>query len=146
MLGHWFLTWTRPDAWRRRAAKLGSRPRRPRPLTLSNEGALDHVPLRFGEQIPAAAHILPPFLGLPDVHVCASGYRGVLTLAVGTPKNGAPIVERFLNALLRQLPIESGAFTTDRLALPAPDLPWRTGEPAFDPRGADVTGGVAAYG
>lgn len=83
----------------RRRARAG------RPLTLSNEGALDKVRLRFGTETPVSAHILPPFLALPGVHICLSGYDGTLTLAAVTPQNGHAVVESFLNALLEQLPI-----------------------------------------
>jgi NRPS condensation-like uncharacterized protein len=76
-----------------------------RPITLSNEGALDHMCMRFGTQTPRFAHILPPFLFLPGVHICLSGYGGTLTLAAVTPQNGQVVVERFLDAVLHQLPI-----------------------------------------
>jgi NRPS condensation-like uncharacterized protein len=75
-------------------------------LTLSNEGPLDGTFLRFGELTPVAAHILPPFIELPGLHACLSGYGGALTLAAVTPENGAPLVGRFLDALLAELPAE----------------------------------------
>ncbi len=78
--------------------------RRGRPLTLSNEGALDTIRLRFGQHSPVSAHILPPFLELPGVHVCLSGYKGALTIAAVTPQNGKAIVGRFLDALIDELP------------------------------------------
>jgi NRPS condensation-like uncharacterized protein len=73
-------------------------------LTLSNEGPLDTTALRFGGLAPAAAHILPPFIGLPGLHVCLSGYGGALTLAAVTPANGELLVGRFLDTLLEELP------------------------------------------
>jgi len=85
------------------------RSRAGRPLTLSNEGSLDKVRLRFGTKTPVSAHILPPFLALPDVHICLSSYAGRLTLAAVTPRNGQEIVERFLDTLLEQFPIRTVA-------------------------------------
>jgi NRPS condensation-like uncharacterized protein len=73
-------------------------------MSLSNEGPLDESALTFGELRPVAAHILPPFIELPGLHVCLSGYGGELTLAAVTPENGAPLVGRFLDTLLEELP------------------------------------------
>jgi NRPS condensation-like uncharacterized protein len=71
---------------------------------LSNEGRLDEASLRFGIESPVAAHILPPFLKMPDVHICLSGYNGALTIAAVTPENGVTGVDAFLDAFLDQLP------------------------------------------
>ena len=89
---------------RRQAQRHGSRSPEPRPLTLSNEGRLDKSRLFFGSLAPSFAHILPPFLKLPHLHICMTGYDGALTLAVVTPQNGCSVVEGFLTALLAELP------------------------------------------
>jgi len=73
---------------------------------MSNEGRLDEAGVRFGTARPVAAHILPPFLKLPDLHICLSGYNGALTLAAVTPENGVAGVESFLDACLAQFPAE----------------------------------------
>jgi hypothetical protein len=74
---------------------------------LSNEGRLDEARLHFGAARPVAAHILPPFLELPDLHICLSGYNGALTLAAVTRENGVAAVESFLDACLAHLPAEA---------------------------------------
>jgi NRPS condensation-like uncharacterized protein len=76
-----------------------------RPIILSNEGALDASRLRFGRQRPEAAHILPPFWEPPHLHVCISSYEGALTLAAVTRENAAPLVARFLDAVIDELPV-----------------------------------------
>jgi len=76
-------------------------------LTFSNEGLLAKPRLRFGEEVPISAHILPPFVCLPALHVCLSGYDGALTLAAVTSENGEAHVGRFLDALLDELPAGS---------------------------------------
>jgi len=97
--------------WRRQILRHAAEDRLPKrvratgTVTLSNEGALDKARLRFGAQSPASAHILPPFLALPNVHICASSYDGALTLAAVTPQNGHGVVGGFLDALLQQLPV-----------------------------------------
>jgi NRPS condensation-like uncharacterized protein len=78
---------------------------RQQPIILSNEGALVASRLRFGRQQPAAAHILPPFWEPPHVHVCISSYEGALTLAAVTRENAAPLVARFLDAVIDELPV-----------------------------------------
>ena len=75
------------------------------PTMLSNEGALDAMRLRFGRQRPAAAHILPPFWEPPFLHVCLSSYDGALTLAAVTRENAEPLVARFLDAVVDELPV-----------------------------------------
>ena len=75
---------------------------------LSNEGALDAAALRFGETAVAAAHILPPFLALPGLHLCASSFDGALTLAAVTAENGRPLVARLLDAAVEELPVAVG--------------------------------------
>jgi NRPS condensation-like uncharacterized protein len=79
-----------------------------RSLSFSNEGALDVAGLRFAGEKPLRAHIVPPFIGLPHVHVCLTGYDGALTIASVTPRNGAAVVEAFLDALVSELPGEDG--------------------------------------
>jgi NRPS condensation-like uncharacterized protein len=93
--------------------------RRPRPksgnaMSLSNEGPLDGSALQFAGLTPVTAHVLPPFIELPGLHVCLSGYGGALTLAAVTPENGVPLVGRFLDTLLEELP--AGERTPSRLA------------------------------
>jgi len=80
-------------------------------LTFSNEGLLDKSSLRFGAEAPSEACILPPFVVLPTLHVCLSGYDGALTLAAITSENGEAHVARFLDALLHELPLELGLVT-----------------------------------
>jgi NRPS condensation-like uncharacterized protein len=77
-----------------------------RHLSLSNEGLLDKSRLRFGEQTPVSAYVLPPFMTLPRLHLCLSGYDGALTLAAVTPQNGEAAVGAFLDTLLRELPAD----------------------------------------
>jgi NRPS condensation-like uncharacterized protein len=86
------------------SADRKSRPKSGNAMSLSNEGALDESALTFGALRPVAAHVLPPFIELPGLHVCLSGYGGELTLAAVTPENGAPLVGRFLDTLLDELP------------------------------------------
>jgi NRPS condensation-like uncharacterized protein len=107
------------DARRVRRTKLRLR----RSLTLSNEGALDGDPLRFGGQVPIAAHILPPFIKVPGVHLCVSSYQGALTLAAVTSANGAGVVADFLDMMLAGLravapggPARNGAGRRDALS------------------------------
>jgi NRPS condensation-like uncharacterized protein len=76
------------------------------PVLFSNEGLLDKSRLRFAEETPVMAHILPPFWELPRLHVCLSGYDGAFTLAAVTPQNGQALVGRFLDALVEELPAE----------------------------------------
>jgi len=73
--------------------------------------------LRFGTETPVCAHILPPFIAFPGVHISLSGYNGALTLAAVTPQNGRGVVDGFLNALLEQLP--SGEVTLTENGLEA---------------------------
>jgi NRPS condensation-like uncharacterized protein len=92
-------------ATQRRRSRSDAKPARP--LTLSNEGRLDKSRLLFAEHTPLSAHILPPFMELPALHICLSGYDGALTMAVVTPQNGQAMVGGFLDALVRELPEES---------------------------------------
>jgi NRPS condensation-like uncharacterized protein len=80
-----------------------------RGITFSNEGALDAVGVCFGPLVPVSAHVIPPFFALPWLHISLSGYRGALTLLSVTSDNGRAIVEGFFDALLDELPRESGA-------------------------------------
>ena len=73
-------------------------------LTVSNEGRLDKERVRFGEQVPAFAHIVPPFLALPCVHICLTGYDGGLTVVAVTARNGYATVDEFLDVMLNELP------------------------------------------
>jgi len=94
---------------------------RPRPaqplLTLSNEGLLDKSALRFGDEAPLSAHVLPPFMRLPRLHVCVSGYDGALTVAAVTPENGRADVTRFLDTLLDELRVVEEEHTAASTAL-----------------------------
>jgi NRPS condensation-like uncharacterized protein len=73
-------------------------------LTLSNEGLLDRERLTFGGEAPVSAHVLPPFVALPRLHLCVSGYGDTLTLASVTPENGAAAVGEFMDAIVDELP------------------------------------------
>jgi NRPS condensation-like uncharacterized protein len=100
LVGHLYATSrVAKSAWNR-GRKSGTA------LSLSNEGPLDASSLRFADETPVAAHILPPFIELPAVHICLSGYAGTLTLAAVTPSNGQELVGRFLDAMLEELPRE----------------------------------------
>jgi NRPS condensation-like uncharacterized protein len=97
------------DMWLR-SSYLG---RRERPTlwqlvacVMSNEGRLDRAPITFGTQSPVSAHMLPPFFALPGVQICLSGYGGGLTMAVVTPQNGQAVIQRFLDAIVHELPAE----------------------------------------
>jgi NRPS condensation-like uncharacterized protein len=100
LVGHLFATNKSVQSAWYRGRKSGTA------LSLSNEGPLDASSLRFADETPVAAHILPPFIELPGVHVCLSGYGGTLTLAAVTPSNGEAVVGRFLDAVLEELPGE----------------------------------------
>ena len=100
--------WGMPPADPRDPPAAGPQESRPParwPVLLSNEGALDPTRLRFGRQEPVAAHILPPFWEPPHLQLCLSSYEGVLTLVVGTRENAVPLVARFLDALVDELPL-----------------------------------------
>ena len=140
LAGHFLMkTWRHENLAR---AGVKDRPRKRarsgHTLTLSNEGALDKACLRFGAQTPVSAHILPPFLTLPNVHICVSGYDGALTLAAVTPQNGHVVVGSFLDALLEQLP--GGEASTGGLQ-PANPGPAESGSAA--PDFADATAASA---
>jgi NRPS condensation-like uncharacterized protein len=95
---------------------------------LSNEGRLDAARLQFGAETVVAAHILPPFLKLPDLHICLSGFNGALTMAAVTPANGEDAVGTFLDAVLQQLPAEELA--TENAHSPLPVVPAAIGSDA----------------
>jgi NRPS condensation-like uncharacterized protein len=94
-------------AGRKRRSRRSHRPGGP--MTLSNEGPLDKLRLRFAEHTPVSAHILPPFIELPGVHICLSGYNGALTMAAVTPQNGRATIESFLDDLIAELPAQEAA-------------------------------------
>jgi NRPS condensation-like uncharacterized protein len=76
-----------------------------RSLNFSNEGALDSLNLDFGGQLPTTAHVLPPFIHVPGVHVCVSSYRGALTFATVTSSNGAAAIARFIETWIAELSV-----------------------------------------
>jgi NRPS condensation-like uncharacterized protein len=101
----------------RRAARPAAPPKpesggtpNPRALLIfSNEGLLDASHLRFADETPVRARIVPPFMPLPTLQLCLSCYGDALTLAAVTSENGEAPVARFLDAVLEQLPIADGA-------------------------------------
>ena len=73
------------------------------PLQFTNFGPIEAGNVRFGKA-PVTAHILPPRLALPAVLVGLSGYEGTLTLSAGCSDEAMPVVDRFLDEVLRALP------------------------------------------
>jgi NRPS condensation-like uncharacterized protein len=74
------------------------------PLTFTNGGVLEKSWLTFGERTPTGAHTLPPFVAGRRSVLGMTSYDGTLTLAAVTREGSAPIVGRYLDALLAALP------------------------------------------
>lgn len=82
---------------------------------MSNEGPLEALNLSFAGQTPAAAHILPPFIDVPGVHVCVSSYRGALTIAAVTSRNGVAPLARFFEAWIAELAVTAAVTGATKL-------------------------------
>jgi len=71
----------------------------------SNTGPIDIESVTFGIP-PSRAHIMPPVIYPPAPFMFSlSGYNGTLTLAAGTYPTQKETIEKFFNAILKELPI-----------------------------------------
>jgi NRPS condensation-like uncharacterized protein len=75
------------------------------PPTFTNMGPIRPESLDFGGFTPMKAWLLPPLTCPPVFFTGLSGYSGSLTLSSGTPQSSRPIVEKFFDEILTQLPV-----------------------------------------
>jgi NRPS condensation-like uncharacterized protein len=97
-----------PHAWGMKRygefARLGLR-RHTQDHSFTNTGPLDLGSVDFGIR-PSVAHILPPQAYPPMPFVFSlSGYNGTLTLAAGAYPTQKETIERFFDAVLKELPV-----------------------------------------
>ena len=74
------------------------------PNALTNMGEIKPDRVNFSGE-PIAARLLPPFVFPPLFGGGLSSYKGELTLCAGVPDHIAPIIGRFYDRVLDQLPI-----------------------------------------
>lgn len=115
---HWigldllFVPWTplfkiMPHTWAKKRfaefARLGLE-RHVQDHAFTNTGAIDPESVAFGKR-PSVAHILPPqaYPAIPFAYGL-SGYNGTLTLAAGAYPTQKETIERFFDAVLKELP------------------------------------------
>jgi NRPS condensation-like uncharacterized protein len=73
---------------------------------LTNTGPIDPESVTFGTR-PSMAHILPPQSHPPMPFIWSlSGYNGTLTLTAGAYPSQKETIERFFDALLKELPAQ----------------------------------------
>lgn len=73
-------------------------------VALTNMGAIIPERVTFGATVPRKAYLLVPPIHAPLFGIGMSGYDGALTLTSGVTETTRPMIERFFDAMLEELP------------------------------------------